>query len=283
MTTSVHHILAPLEPYWDRIVRRPLSDESLARLEQVVGLPLPQCLREYLQVVGLFQDLTYVEHNPIFVFEALAEYGAARRDLLDGLYGEIDMKLLPFGHDDAGDLYAVRASGENDPRILFLRQDIPAAEATDMTFCGWLETIVTKALETIDQRRPNQAKTWRVQFTFRGGDIDAILQVMEQVGSATLEGDWQHVETTQTGVGKATAQISFGDQQLMIRRLEYPQWIAPWYFVDMAEPLDVNGSGSVIEKLDDLFREQIPGYGLINFGAVEQNEGEAYADAPSQH
>ena len=273
MTLLVHQILAPLDQYWDRIVRRPLPDESLVRLEQEIGLSLPECLREYLQIVGLFQDLTYVENNPIFVFESIAEYAAARRDLLDGLYGEIDMKLLPFGHNGAGDIYAVLSSDKEDANIFFLRQDIPAAEATDMTFSTWLEGIVSSALETIDLRTPNHAKNWRVQFTFRSGDFDGILQVIQQLGSAILEGDWQHNETTQTGVNKSTAQIWFADQTLRVRRLEYPQWIAPWYFIDMAEPLDVNGSGSIIQKLDDLFREHIPGYGLINFGAIEQDDG----------
>jgi len=282
MTTLVRRILAPLDPYWDRIVHRPLSDMSLARLEAEIGLSLPPCLRDYLQTIGLFQDMTYVENNPIFVFESIAEYAAARRDLLDGLYGEIDMKLLPFGHDDAGDLYALLPSGDEDAQIFFLRQDIPTAEATDKTFCGWLETVVSTALETIDLRTPNQAKTWRVQFTFRGGDFDTIVEMMQRLGSAALAGNWQHIETSQTGVNKSTAQIQFGDQALLIRRLEYPQWIAPWYFIDMAEPLDVKGAGSLIQKLDDLFREHVPGYGLINFGAVEEDEGEIYADAPPQ-
>ncbi|MCA9910657.1 MAG: SMI1/KNR4 family protein [Anaerolineae bacterium] len=207
MTTLVRRILAPLDPYWDRIVHRPLNNESLLRLEQEVGLTLPLCLRDYLQTVGLFQDVTYVENNSIFVFESIAEYAAARRDLLDGLYGEIDMKLLPFGHNDAGDLYALLPTDddEEDARIFFLRQDIPAAEATDMTFSSWLESIVNTVLKTVELRTPNQEKTWRVQFTFRGGDFDAILNVMQRLGSAALADDWQHVETSQTGVNKSTA------------------------------------------------------------------------------
>ncbi len=279
MSMLVRRALAPLDPYWDRIARRPLTAQSLARLEQGVGLSLPDCLRVYLEHVGMFQDLTYVENNRIIVFETIPEYVAARRDLLDGLYGEVDMKLLPFGYDGAGNVFALLASGGEDADILLLRQDIPEAQATEMTFSGWLSEIVRNALKTIDARTPNKQKIWRVQFTFRDGDFDTILRVMGQVESTALEEEWQPAETTQTGVIKSTAQIRFARQPLYVRRLEYPEWIGPWFFIDMTEPLEVNGTGSAIQRLDDLFHEEIPGYGFINFGAVEQADGKTDADA----
>ncbi|MCA9907924.1 MAG: SMI1/KNR4 family protein [Anaerolineae bacterium] len=279
MSRLVRQVLAPLDPYWDRIARRPLTAHSLARLEQGVGLALPDCLREYLEHVGMFQDLTYVEDNRIFVFETIPEYEAARSDLLDGLYGEIDMKLLPFGYDGAGNVFALLASGGEDADIFLLRQDIPEAQATEMTFSGWLGEVVRNTLATIESRTPNKQKSWRVQFTFRGGDFDSILQVMGQVERTALGSEWQHVETSQTGVIKSTAQVWFARQPLHVRRLEYPEWVSPWYFIDMTEPLEVNGTISTIQRLDDLFNEQIPGYGFINFGAVDQADGKADADA----
>src|SRR5262245_36846480 len=48
MTPSVLSILAPLDPYWDRIIRRPLSSGEVDDLQRQVGLAVPGPLKDYL-------------------------------------------------------------------------------------------------------------------------------------------------------------------------------------------------------------------------------------------
>lgn len=234
-------------------------------------MPLPDCLRVYLQTLGLFEDLTTTEDNPILVFDTVSEYAAARQDLLDGMFGEIDMKLLPFGQNGTGDLFALLSRTDGNADIFFLRQDVPTAEATGLTFDGWLEGVAAQALAGMNQRTPNADKVWCVQFSFKGADFDAIVETLRQVGKVALPRGWEHIETSQTGVRKATARLALDGQSITVRRLEYPHWIAPWYFIDMAEPLDTGGKSSTIQNLDDLFHDSVPGYGMINFGALARS------------
>jgi hypothetical protein len=267
-------LLAQLDPHWERIARRPLSRHALEQLESTVGQSLPVCLVDFLRTVGLFQDLTNVESNAVLVFESIPEYAAARQDLLDGLYGEVDMKLLPFGHNGAGDLFALRETAKHDADIYFLSQTHASAEPSGTTFNQWLQSIVDETRASIERRVLIRNKQWHVQFAFRGADFDAILDAMRQVGAVrVISGDWQFVEESTTGVKKSTAQMQFDDQILQIKRLEYPHWVSPWYFIDMNEPLEMTGKGSAIQQLDDLFYARVPGYGLINYGALLKSNG----------
>ena len=274
MMSVTERLLVQLDPYWDRIARRPLSVPALQQLENAVGQPLPRCLIDFLRTVGLFQDLTSVESNAVLVFESITEYVAARQDLLDGLYGEVDMKLLPFGHNGAGDLFALRETAKQDADIYFLSQTNASAEPTGTTFNQWLQSIVDETRANIDRRVPTRDKQWHVQFAFRGANFDAILDVMQQVGTVNiLSSDWELVEVSSTGVKKSTAQMQFDGTLLNIKRLDYPHWVSPWYFIDMNEPLELTTDGSKIQQLDDLFYARVPGYGLINYGAMIKANG----------
>ncbi len=271
MSTTLR-ILAQLDPYWDRIARRPLADAALQRLGQAVGMPLPRCLKDLLGTVGLFQDLTNVASNGVLLFESIAEYTAARRDLLDGVYGEIDMKLLPFGHNGSGDLFALKAKADGDADIHFIHQDASEVEVTGTTFNQWLENVVADALTQVDSRTVNRDKVWSVQFAFRGADLDSILATMELVGQVSFQSaEWENVESLPAGVRKATARLALSGLPMHVKRLEYPHWISPWYFFDVQEPLDTRGTSSTIQQLDDLFYERISGYGMINYGALRRS------------
>lgn len=271
MSTTAR-ILTQLDPYWDRIARRPLAAPALDRLEQMVGMRLPECLRVFLMSVGLFQDLTNVDTNAVLVFETTAEYAAARQDLLDGVYGEIDMKLLPFGHNGSGDVFALKARANGDADIYFIRHDDAVAEATGTTFDQWLQGVVSDAVSQIGSRAVNRDKVWAVQFTFRGADFNAIVNTMQQVGPVSFQSsDWENEEQLPAGVRKATARMALKGLPMHVKRLEYPHWISPWYFFDVHEPLDTSGGPSTIQQLDDLFFEQIPGYGMINYGALRRS------------
>jgi hypothetical protein len=267
-------LLAQLDPDWERIARRPLSAAALTQLESAVGQSLPRCLADFLRKVGLFQDLTSVDSNAVLVFESITEYVAARQDLLDGLYGEVDMKLLPFGHNGAGDVFALRETAKHDADIYFLSQASASAASTGTTFNQWLQSIVDETRSSMDRRIPTRDKQWHVQFAFRGADFDTILDTMGQVGAVSvLSSDWELVEVSTTGVKKSTAQMQFDDTLLHVKRLEYPHWVSPWFFIDMNEPLDLTGSASKIQQLDDLFYARVPGYGLINYGALPKSNG----------
>jgi hypothetical protein len=269
--SKTRQILARLQPYRDRIAHRPLAQGSITRLEQALGLTLPQCLADFLQMMGYFQDLTHVETNAVLVFESISEYLAARQDLLDGVYGEIDMHLIPFGHNGASDLYALRAGASANSAIYYLSQTSSTASLTGTTFEDWLEGIVNDCIASIDRRIPNRDKLWYVQFAFRGADFDAIVQTMQQAGQTEiLSSDWEYAETSTTGVHKSSARLSFAGKSLLLKRLDYPHWVSPWYFMDMDEPLELNGGNSAIQQLDTLFSEHLPGYGLINYGARQR-------------
>src|SRR5262245_11298947 len=119
MTPSVSSILAPLDPHWDRIIRRPLSRGDVDDLQRQVGLPVPAPLKDFLMAVGLFQDLTYWQASPFEVFDSPARMESSRQFLCDVLPPK-HHDLFPFGDDGAGNVFCLPTGRDVPCRLHFV-------------------------------------------------------------------------------------------------------------------------------------------------------------------
>src|SRR5215467_15390027 len=80
MIETVRSTLARLERVKDRVFLSSMTEVDLGSLEREVGLAIPSCLREYLRIVGLRQDLTpyYEVYEPAEHFEVYERVGDFR-------------------------------------------------------------------------------------------------------------------------------------------------------------------------------------------------------------
>jgi len=268
MSKSVQEILALLDPHWDRIVRRPLTEDEVRALEDRVGLAVPPPLRDYLLNIGLFQDLTPGEDQSIEVFERPDEFADNYKSLCT-ILSSPSSRLFPFGHDGAGNVYALGDSSGDGWPIHFIDHET-RKDSVQGEFLAWLEETVAQVLETIDQRTREGAKVWCVQFSFRGMSFEDLVKLLASVGTVRdIDGRWRNREGWPGQVRTAKRRIELDGRVFVVSRSAFYGWPSPSISFDMEEPVTCPSDESWIRKLDKLFSTKCPGYKLVDYGPLE--------------
>jgi len=230
---------------------RPLTAGEISDLERQVGLVAPSAFREYLDQVGLFQDLTHAASD-YEVFDRVQEFVQARQ-FLQKNFDESATMLFPFAGDGAGDVIGAR---EIEGETLLFFADHETLEAEEIgTFCDWLSDVVDAALT--QQRPENDDKIWSVQFSFRAPDANPILQVLRRFGSVEL-GGWTSKGATSAGVHCFEAPFTFERRNFLLKRSEYWTWNQPSFAFNLDESIAVPPNESLIRRLDAAFKAAGP-------------------------
>ncbi|QDU11048.1 SMI1/KNR4 family protein [Gimesia aquarii] len=271
MTISVQDILSPLDPYWDRIIRQPMSSEAVDDLEQQVGHPMPAPLRDYLMAVGLFQDLTNWNTSSIEVYDRPSQFINTYQYLCKILPPE-KQDFFPFGDDGAGNVFCLPTAADVPCRIHFLDHETRKLSKRK-DFGDWLQSVVVKVKRGIRRRIPNEHKVWSVQFSFNGISYDELTQLLASLGQfREIDSDWMNPETSDVGVKSANRQVELNEDRFKIGRLEYEKWDGPSFSFNMMEPIADGFEHSRIRKFDRSFKEKWPGYRLVDYGPLDSRE-----------
>lgn len=269
MSQSAQKILAPLEGFWDRIIRRPMSNEEIADLERQVGLKAPVPLRDYLSIVGLFQDLTIGKASPFEVYDSPAEIASARKFLCQLLPAD-KQGLFPFGTDGAGNVFCLPTGSDTACQFQFVDHETRKI-SRKKAFEAWLQDVVEKVLKGIKKRVPNEHKVWAVQFSFRDLSYDELKKVLGSVGRfRELDREWKNLDDDDdVEVKSAERQIELNGAVLKLGRLECEDWNSPMFSIDLRESLAKGLEQSQIRQLNSQFQEKCPGYRLVDYGPLD--------------
>ena len=249
-----------LTPFWDRIVRRPLSGEEIKSIEHGVGLPMPFGLQALLRRVGLFQDLF------THLFETVDEF-TMTSEFLIGLFGEQGSKLFPFATDGSGNYYCL-SPGDSEERIVRVDQDWAFISKLDIRLGDWVQEQVEQAVTNADDLACNSRKHWHVQFTFATQEADPIISALEDTGLQKKQDAWEPAETSPAGVRRFIMALGLGKDAVTLNRLEHGFWDTPIFSVDIREPVAVAMGDSRIRRLNRLFERADVGCKLISFGPL---------------
>jgi hypothetical protein len=270
MSLSVHEILAPLDPHWDRIVRSPLSADEVDDLGRQVGLRVPAVLREYLMEVGLFQDLTWGA-SAIEVYDSTSRFVSAR-EFLSTLLPPKHADLFPFGGDGAGNEFCLSAAEGASGRTYFVDHE-RAKVSPRKEFTEWLQAVVAKTLRGIRRRPPNERKVWSVEFTLPAISFAQLSSLVGSVGAVSeIDSDWTNATTSEAGVTSSERSFELDRERIRVTLMDYPGWKAPLLSFNMREPLGAGLEHSRIRALNTLFKGEVPGYRLVDYGALDGRE-----------
>ena len=269
MALSIKGILAPLDPYWDRIIRRPMSDKECGFLERQVGLPAPAPFRDFLMQVGLFQDLIEDVAPHIRMHESSAEFASARK-FVSSLPKCGD--LLPFGTDDAENDCCLPPADARSCRIHVVDHET-AKVSKGKDFADWLQSIVAKVLRGVRRRLPNERKVWAVQFCFSGTSYEDLKRLLASAAKfKEVDSRWTDVTDPDADVTTKERRIELDGERFKVVRDECPEWKAPMLSFDMTEPVGKGLEHARIWKLKSLFREKCPDFKLVDYGPLDSSE-----------
>jgi hypothetical protein len=271
MSPSIKDILAPLDPHWDRIIRRPMSRKEVDELQRLVGLAAPAVFRDYLMQVGLFQDLTSGEVSSIEVYDAPEEFVSGRESLSEILPAKKG-EFFPFGGDGAGDVFCLPSADGVPCRIHFADHETGKV-SKQKDFATWLQSVVAKVLRGIRRRPPNERKAWYVQFSFQGMSFANLTKLLRSTGKVKMiDSDWKNPDTSPAGVTSTERVVELNGVPLKVSRLEYAEWDGPLLSFDMNERVHQGFEHSQIRLLDALFKKKCPGYKLVDYGPLDSSE-----------
>jgi len=268
MNKTVAEILTPLDPLWDRIIRRPMSETEIDDLSNLVGLPVPKEFRDYLRHVGLFQDLTHWNVSSIEMFEKPEEFSSARAFLTETLIHP-QPDLFPFGGDGNGNLFCLPSDEGKICSIHFVDHGTGKVKQ-QKAFSVWLESIVKKVLKNIEKRPLNEQKVWCVQFSFSKTVFLKLIELMSTVWKMELiDPDWMNHDTSPANVTSSDRRIRINGIIIKVRQLKYAGWEVPLLSFNMQEPCLIDIAQSKIRMLDALFKKKCPDYTLVDYGPMD--------------
>ncbi len=271
MSNPIQEILAPLEPHWDRVVRSPLSDKEIKRLEKDVGVALPDVLKQYLAEIGLYQDLTNWGNSTIELHEKPEQFAAARQYVAK-LVKPTAPELFPFGGDGAGNEFCLPTDHELPCRIHFVDHETGKVKK-QKEFTVWLESVVKKVVRGIKRRPLNEKKVWSVQFSFNSTPFDRLVELLGSVGKVqVIDDDWKNSDTSPAEVTSTDRRIEFNGAERKIGRLECADWEFPMISLTLREPVLTPIEDSQIRALIAVFKNNCPDYKLVNYGALDIDE-----------
>jgi hypothetical protein len=267
MPSKIQEILAPLDPHSDRIIRTPLSDEEVAEIEGEAEVTIPPPFREYLQHVGLFQDLTWGA-SPFEVLDRPDDIVSGSRFLRELLAGKHD-DLLPFGHDGAGNYFALATDGGEPYRIHFVDHETGKV-SKQKPFEDWLQAVVAKAVKGAKRRPPNERKAWCVQFSLPDLSWEEVRAIIGQCASVRdVDEGWTNRQGKKGDVITSSRRFELEGQTLKATCMEYEAWTGPRISFDVRERLIGGPVPSRIRQLHRLFQQNCPGYRLVDYGALD--------------
>lgn len=268
MSTIIKEILSPLDPHWDRIIRRPMSTKEIKDLQKLVGVPVPELFRDYLAQVGLFQDLTSWGSSPIEMYTSPAEFASARQFLSDFLKPSAP-ELFPFGGDGAGNEFCLPTDPTVPCRIHFFDHETGKV-SRQKEFTVWLESVVKKVLRGIRKRPPNERKVWAVEFSLPGISFADLVGLLTSIGHVKqLDPEWMNSRTSPAEVTTTERRLEFNGEIVQVSRSEFADWDAPRTSFSMREPVLKGLERSQIRALDKLFKEKCPRYRLGDYGPLD--------------
>lgn len=260
MQRDIHHEIDRLAPHWHRIVRRPLDQDEIHRIEVRVGQPMPFGLEALLKRIGLFQDLWP------FLFETPDDFAQAT-ELLKSLTHDGSPDLFPFAGDGNGNITCVEI-GDPSESLYLIDGEAGCIRPLGVSFLDRLHAVIEQTLRDIHQRPGNDRKHWHVQFTFNTEDVHPILRVFRLGGELDAGNhQWREQEISAGGVRRDVLDLRYNGEPLQLHKLTHGYWDAPLYSVDMREPALTAMGNSKIHTLSNLFEEAGMDARLISFGA----------------
>lgn len=150
-TDAVVEYVTRYDPkFGDRI--RGATPESIENLERMVGRPLPEVYRQYLERFGrddggLFHD----QRADARVQSMLQYYRDTHAENPDANFS----RIIPFAAGDVFDAYALEIRSSGEPRVILAEEDQPVPDGLladslpalvfNSAFVGWSQTIGPRA------------------------------------------------------------------------------------------------------------------------------------------
>lgn len=255
--TIIDKILEKLKPYEDKVVVSPLSNEEISIIKSKFKKRIPNYFIEFLQKIGLKQDLIFGINDGVNRFEDLSEFIQSEN-------------YFRFGDNGGEDYWLLKFEDENDRTIYeydyYCDFEIKSLEKT-------FDELLIESLEDVKSRyeelTPNSAKDWCVQFNVETGSGKFLEKELGKYVEVRLIKELEYVETSPANVKCYEGEIEIEGKRLLLKKQTYKGWNSPSLYFNWQESVEEMKNNSIIKKIDKalstcVFKHVLTDYGIIN-------------------
>ena len=267
--TILDKILEELKPYEDKVVINPLSRGEVEEIQSKFSKKIPQYFIEFLEKIGLKQDLVWGVNDGINRFEDLSTF------LQSDNY-------FRFGDNGGEDYWLLKFDDENDKTIYEYDYYCDGViKSLDKTF----DDLLLEGLEDKKQRFEslisNGLKDWCVQFSIGTGSGKFLVAQLREHLDIPIEiiKEPEYTETSEAGVKCYEGKISIAGKEIRLGKQIIKGAGSSDLYFSWQESIHDMKNNSLIKKLDHalskcVFKHVLIDYGILDREALNETEGE---------
>ncbi len=262
MKTDIQNIITRLKPYRDRVLCCPLTTEQIMDLEVKLNISFPDSFREFLALVGIFQDLCPE------LLETQADFEFEREFILRTTKTKPEM-YFAFARDGYGNLQLLKDRMFQEEIIFKLSHASGRVRATKVTFLQFVDKAVTKTIKRYKKLKLNTEKKWCVQFAFQcRSEIEVFETLQKHFTLERIDSPWSSPDISPAEVTKRSMKFVLDGIICILEKLEHNSWPSPNFFFNMEEPVLQVQKYSRITKLHETLTASRLDYKLVNYGIL---------------
>lgn len=243
--STIDKILQELEPYKDKVITGPMTEEEIAEIRSKFKRKLPNYYLEFLRKIGLKQNLVW----------GLLDRPRDFMDLEDFL-GSGD--YFRFGHNGGEDYWLLKFENESDRTIyecLYYREG--EIVSLEKTFDDLLKEACENTKENYDQLPLNSEMGWYIQFSANTGSAKFLVSQLKEHLDIPIEiiKEPEFESTSLAGVKSYKGIISIANREIPLSKQVISG--SSTLFFNWRESQEEMKTNSILKKIDRALSQTI--------------------------
>lgn len=245
--------LKELEPYSDKFCTTPISEKEIDAIEKRLDIKFPKYFREFLNHIGLRQDLVSELCNS---FDAIIE-------IFEELPNGITQDYFPIGYSGEGLILLDKKSSHH--KIFYFdgeTKNIDGIEEWYTDFDGLLKNSSAVLKHTYKDLVYNSEKKWVANFKINTNNEMLIYETL----NAKLLKNWEDLIINEENVNYYKSNLLYEGQTIAFFKSKHKGWDTPMYAFTIEIPFLEIKDDNIITRTEDIIKSVFPSYEKTDFG-----------------
>lgn len=247
--------LKELEPYNDKFYITPIEEDEIEAVEKRLNIKFPKYFKEFLNHIGLRQDLVSELCNS---FDEIIE-------ISEELPNGITQDYFPIGYSGGGLILLDKKSSHH--KIFYFdgeTKNIDGIEEWYTDFYGLLKNSSAMLKHTYENLVYNSEKKWVMNFKINTNNEMLIYETL----NAKLLKNWEDLIINEENVNYYKSNLLYVGQTIPIFKSKHKDWETPMYAFTIDIPLLEIKVDNIITRTEEKIKSVFSSYEKTDFGIL---------------
>jgi hypothetical protein len=260
--TTIDKILEELKLYEDKVVISPLSNEEIEIIQSKFKKRMPKYFIEFLQKIGLKQDLVWGLNDGIGKFEDLEHFLPSENYFKFGDNGGEDYWLLKFEDENDRTIYEYDYYCDNE------------IKSSGKTFDDLLFEALEDKRTRYENLPLNTEKDWCVQFSIGTGSGKFLVSQLKDKLNIPFKviKEPTFKETSEAGIKCYEGIVSIDGKEIPLGKQVIKGIGSADLYFNWQERIEEMKNNSIIKQIDKALSKCVFNHILIDYGILNRKE-----------